>query len=468
MARQRGTGQEPFSQLEVVPSERSLADPEHFNAPSYYKPSSADAHRKEHPTILPEPTSSGSNRRKWLIGGVLTAVVIVAVVLGATLGTLLGHSKTHEPNPGSETPTGSAIPSMSGTATSLSIYSYPTAVSPYPGHVEVFALDASDSLYWKYKNTSTSSWMPQSNNLQNIPGLAASFEQGVTAVSRGESSIDIFVTGGDYRIYHKWHNPNSVNWVPNGSTWDSYGGGLTTTPSAISWSQDRLDIFALGDSPLYELFQLTYESNGGGWSEWIPIGGSWQVITPTAVTWGPGRIDVFVIDPNNKTLNHATGSGPNWPFNDLGGYCTSRPIAVTRGPGSLDVFARGGDASLWHLSYANGWDTWTPVDSKTIIQAEPEVVYCNIDSIELFAWRDDNALVHMTLDVTADADAKASSSSFSIVGQGLSGPPKAVCDGVNSVQVFVFLQNGEIGHRALDLQQKTWSPSSGFESLGKV
>lgn len=463
MAKPSGIGQELFSQLEVVPSERSLAIPEHFDAPLPHD--SADVDRKEYPPFSPETTSSGGNRRRWLVGGVLTVVVILAIVLGATLGTLLGHSKAHEPKPSPGTPTGPATASMSGTATSLSIYSYPTAVSPYSGHVEVFALNENKFVYWKYQNTSSSGWIPRNNSLLNIPGNTAAFEQGVAAVSRAEDAVDIFAVGGDYALYHKYQVPPSATWGPSPSSWEPRGGILTTMPSVISWSQDRLDIFALGASPVFELFQMTW--NASGWSEWIPIGGSWQATTPTAVTWGPGRIDVFVVDPNNKTLNHATGSGENWPFEDLGGYCTSRPIAVTRGPGSMDVFAIGGDANLWHLSYANGWDRWTPIDSMTSIQAEPEAVSCDIGSIELFAWRDDNALVHMTVDVSTDTT-KASSSGFSVAGQGLSGPPKAVCDGVNSVHVFAFLENGEIGHRMLDLQQKIWSPTNGFELLGTI
>jgi hypothetical protein len=359
---------------------------------------------------------------------------------------------------------------MSGTATILSIYSYPTAISWGRPHLEVFALDSADVIYWKWKNSSTASWNPQSNTLESLSGIAAPFEQGVAAVARGLANVDIFVAGADFALYHKYHTTDFV-WGPSLTGWEDRGGILSTAPTAISWSQDRLDVFVLGEEPSYELFQM-YWSSETGWSDWIGLGGSWETFIPTAVTWGPDRIDVFVVDPNAKSLHHTYWDGSLWQpqgsFEDLGGYCTSRPVAVSRDSGVIDIFVRGGDAGLWHLSYSNGWGKWVSVDPKTAIQAEPEAVSWDSGSIELFAWGNDDALLHKSFLVTDGVEAWTPSSGFEVRGEGLIGPPKAVCDGVESVHVFAYLQSGQVGHRAFNQTLGTWYPSDGFESLGDL
>ena len=99
---------------------------------------------------------------------------------------------------------------MSGTATILSIYSYPTAISWGSPHLEVFALDSADVVYWKWRNLSTTSWVPQSNALQSLSGIAAPFAQGVAAVVRGLASVNILVVGTDFALYNKYHTTDFV------------------------------------------------------------------------------------------------------------------------------------------------------------------------------------------------------------------------------------------------------------------
>lgn len=359
---------------------------------------------------------------------------------------------------------------MSGTATILSIYSYPTAISWGSPHLEVFALDSADVVYWKWRNLSTTSWVPQSNALQSLSGIAAPFAQGVAAVVRGLASVNIFVVGTDFALYNKYHTTDFV-WGPSLTDWEYRGGILSTAPTAISWSEDRLDVFVIGEAQVYGLFHM-YWTSETGWSDWTGLGGSWETFAPTAVTWGPDRIDVFVVDPNTKSLHHTYWDGSLWQpqgsFEDLGGYCTSRPVAVSSDSGVIDIFVRGGDAGLWHLSYSNGWGKWVSVDPKTAIQAEPEAVSWESGSIELFAWSNDDTLLHKSFLVTDGVGAWTPSSGFEVRGDGLAGPPKAVCDGIDSVHVFAYLQNGQVGHRALNQTPGTWYPSTGFESLGDL
>src|SRR5450755_1874277 len=96
-------------------------------------------------------------------------------------------------------------------------------------------------------------------------------------------------------------------------------------------------------------------------------------VCPTAVSWGLDRIDLFLVDPVDQSLHHIYWGGSSWQppssSESLGGYCTSQPIAVSWASGRIDIFVRGGDAGLWHLSYSDGWSSWTSISGNTPIQA---------------------------------------------------------------------------------------------------
>jgi hypothetical protein len=113
MPETRYAGQEPYSQLEVVPAERNAdrhlqavppgnepysalevsaahPDAKYFGASSI---TAAGADRKEYPVTLPETTPHRNHRRRWILWVLLIGVIVVGAVLGGTLGTILHHSK---------------------------------------------------------------------------------------------------------------------------------------------------------------------------------------------------------------------------------------------------------------------------------------------------------------------------------------------------------------------------------------
>src|SRR5207248_1859732 len=92
--------------------------------------------------------------------------------------------------------TPSTTATMSGTATLLSNYLFPTPVSwGYP-HLEVFALSDGDIPYWKWKNSSSPNpWNPQGNSLESLNGQTAGFENGLAAITRGVGIVDVFRAG---------------------------------------------------------------------------------------------------------------------------------------------------------------------------------------------------------------------------------------------------------------------------------
>jgi hypothetical protein len=132
--------------------------------------------------------------------------------------------------------------------------------------------------------------------------------------------VDIFIAASMSDMVHKYHQ-NSSPWGPVGSTsWEERGGILTTAPTGVSWSEDRLDLFVMG-SPS-GLFQMTWDSSG--WSNWRPLRGTWAPFAPTAVTWAVGRLDIFVVHPITKALYHVYFDGSSWQPN--GSFETSGVI----------------------------------------------------------------------------------------------------------------------------------------------
>jgi hypothetical protein len=249
--------------------------------------------------------------------------------VGGIVGGILSHRRKTPIMPAAATTSGTAT--MSGTATALSNYLFPTPISwGYP-HLEVLALsdNQSDSVFWKWRDLNSSEteiWQPTDGSLEAVGGTAAPFDNGVAAIARGVGFVDLFITGNDNHLYHKYHDDSGV-WQPVGlGWWEPHLGTLVTAPSVVSWDEQRLDVFAISAGPPFGVSHIYW--NESGWSPWLNIGGNWSTFTPTAVSWGINRLDLFLVDPIDKHLYHKYWDGDVWQpsdsFENLGGYCTSR------------------------------------------------------------------------------------------------------------------------------------------------
>ena len=361
---------------------------------------------------------------------------------------------------------------MSGTATSMSAYHYPTAVSWGHPHLEVFTLG--DDVYpqWKYRDSSSSEgWNPGAQSFASLGGQTDSYQPSVAAIARAEAVVDIFPVSYGTQLFHKYHTSTS-DWVPNLTTWEHGAGRWVYPPTVAACGADRMDIFIIGFED--RLYQLSKDLEG--WSSWgrFEPNNTWTRDAPTVVSWGGNRYDIFLVNATDQALYHLVWDDlGRWPseWKKIGGYLTSRPVAVSRREGRLDIFARGGDAGLWHISfnqYASGsiWSNWTSISGDTKVQSEPEAVSWNPENIEVFAWGEDNTLLHKRYD---DNDKIwAPDVGFEVIGYDLAGPPKAVCDRSEGVHVFAYLDNGQLGHKSWDSDAKAWEPRQDFELLGSV
>jgi peptidoglycan/xylan/chitin deacetylase (PgdA/CDA1 family) len=128
--------------------------------------------------------------------------------------------------------------------------------------------------------------------------------------------LDVFMTGTNSVLYHKWFQDGWFGW-------ESLGGSLTSSPAAVSWSNGRIDVFARGSDGT-----LQHKWFSGGWSGWESLGGQLASGGPAVSSWAPGRLDVFTTGTDGA-LKHLWFSVGWHSWESLGGSLTSSPAAVS-------------------------------------------------------------------------------------------------------------------------------------------
>jgi SpoIID/LytB domain protein len=254
------------------------------------------------------------------------------------------------------------------------------AVRTAVDNVIAFVRGTDGSLYY---TTSTNGAF---GSFQQLP---ASTRSGPAAVTTdGGHTIDVFVVGSDYAVWHSWTNVDGSGRATGFSPWQSLGGAITTAPSAASSAYGALVVSGRGtDGKLYSRVR-----NGGPLTAWQPAGGSAlsapamevvdaatyraRVVGGDGVVWSrdisattglpttewasTGRPSAFGPGVSGTTWSAqgvravATSNGPGirqvWADGrviDIGGSVTSSVALVEFGATGVWTFARGSDGGLW-------------------------------------------------------------------------------------------------------------------------
>ena len=87
-----------------------------------------------------------------------------------------------------------------------------------------------------------------------------------TVSSRGNGRLDMFATGSDGQLWHRWYDGNYENaaWTE----WEGLGGQLVGPPTATSWGSDRIDIFGVGTDG--NIWQIAWADDA--WTPWQSLG----------------------------------------------------------------------------------------------------------------------------------------------------------------------------------------------------
>jgi Surface antigen len=229
---------------------------------------------------------------------------------------------------------------------------------------------------WKIVSSGSPYWPSNFIHFKDLPGSLGTNRPsgGGGASTRGDHRLDLFIQGT---------NPTGANTFHNWSDAAPWGGWqlleattltrVTSAVASVSWSSDRIDLFARGEAG--DLMHKWWNASTG-WGDWVSMG-SCIVDAPTVSSWGPARLDVFAQGCNSTGPNllHWWWEGSAWgsetvPETGPFGRITSAPTATSWGLGRIDLFARGPDASLVHKWYNDwsGWGNWV-THGGTIIGA---------------------------------------------------------------------------------------------------
>jgi hypothetical protein len=259
-----------------------------------------------------------------------------------------------------------------------------------PNRLDVFGRDSAGQLLHKsWDGTTWSGWeslgapaTPAGTRLTSDPA----------AVSWGNNRIDVFARGADDALWTKvWDGTNWSNWIALGAPTAPGGGApaITSGPDATSWAVGRLDVAVLG--PDNAVYHRWYES---GWSAWERHEGA-MASGPSTISWGSGRLDLFAMGTDNTLQHKWWEPWAGWSaWESLGGVLTAGPDASSWASGQLDVFARGSAGDLVHKWWdGTGWSTWESLGGS-LSPNDPGAISWDQNRIDVFVRWSDGAMYH--------------------------------------------------------------------------
>lgn len=301
----------------------------------------------------------------------------------------------------------------------------PVAFTTGPDNVQLMVKDKDNALLYKSRSSDNwTAWQNMGGKIKSRPAI----------ISMGGDHLEIFGTGTDGALYHKWLQPgSSLTTGRNWSGWESLGGNIIGTPSVVSWGKDHMNIFASGtDRNLYlrwfdgrqwhgwdkmggemasdpvgltsgvghcYVFIRGMDGNvrlkywqGDKWSDWENLGGN-IIGNPKPISWGAGHIELFARNTSGNLIHKWWTPGGWKGWENLGGYLTSDPVPVSWGKGHLDVYGRGGDNALYHKWWTgNTWSGWENLGGN--ITGTPAVITSGPNHIDAYINDNQGVLLH--------------------------------------------------------------------------
>ena len=244
------------------------------------------------------------------------------------------------------------------------------SISWGPDRLDIFGIDpALQSVVHKYYDGSA--WQP-SEGAEDLGG--AGLVSGVSAVSWGKDHMDLVAASSDGVIYHLYFDGSE--W----SDWeDMQAPGVMGEPTIISWGENRLDIFTVligvrDSSPSSRALKAggLYHTawDGSQWLDWECLGGGDGEVTlvgaPAAVSWSENRLDIVALGSDGQYYYKfydgsqwrpaAGDEGSKEALYPKGGSFKSVPSLVSWGENRLDIYGVLDDATLGHQTwYGSGW-----------------------------------------------------------------------------------------------------------------
>jgi len=247
----------------------------------------------------------------------------------------------------------------------------PTPITWGPNNLNVFTLASDGMPYQKSWNGSGwGDWISISDGATEI------FTTQITAVSWGINRIDLFALGTLSAVYHdSWDGSNWSGWSPIGSSNTSVA---ASEVAAIAYP-NHLDIFVLDVHHSISHNAWTVS----GWGEWQSTGGV-LISPPTVVSWSENRIDLFALAGDHFIWHQVFDENRIWGgWASLNWTTGSPPGACTSGTNELSVFAIGNNSETYQQAY-NG-SAWSDRrDNGGVFLSQINGICFSADDIQLF------------------------------------------------------------------------------------
>lgn len=303
-------------------------------------------------------------------------------------------------------------------------------------------------------------WGPSSSELELLGGNVSSAP---AAVSWGQDRMDIFATSAEGVLYHKYFDGSS--WQPSGSDFESLAVGFDPWHSitACAWGPGRLDVFGLG--PNKNVLHKYWDG-----SSWQPVdsstdnlGGQYSGSGVSAISWGPERLDVFGVDEQGY-VQHMYWDGTRWVGWELlgGPQFYDTPTATSWGKNRIDLTGVGVDGVVYHTAWdGSQWLSWE--DMGESFTGKVAVTSWSINRLDLVALsQTDFSYYYKYWDGTRwNPDARGWYNKKGI----FASSPAVVSWGPNRLDIYGIGLNEELMHQTW--WGDGWYPGSdGWESLG--
>ena len=274
-------------------------------------------------------------------------------------------------------------------------------------NVELFAVDAETGHLMHQEGTAPLLNVPtwNSGGWEDLGGNLNSAASTVLTVLVSEP-------GNQINVFGTVPGTNAIAYI-KGTGYGAFGAWSSDTtfatsstpsmPAVVSWGLNRLDMFIRGTDD--KLYHRASSDNGATWYPAAGASPAWEALggsvgsTPVAVSWGPNRIDLFAAQPTTGAITHLDFDGTGWsswlPVNGgstwVNTYGSPAPAAITTGVGSLQLFIQGADRGLYTVSMTGTdpqgnptWSAWNgPITPCFIEGGTASVVSRDGDTLDL-------------------------------------------------------------------------------------
>ena len=248
------------------------------------------------------------------------------------------------------------------------------AVTREPNHLDLFITGGDGRVYTSWWHAGTE-WSGINDNWRSIGGV---FPPGapVAAVSREPNHLDLFITGNDGRVYTSWWHAGT-EWSGINDNWRPIGGYFPAgaAVAAVSREPNHLDLFITGnDGRVYTCWWHAGTEWSGINDNWRSIGGYFAAGAPVAaVAREPNHLDLFITGNDGRVYTSWWHAGTEWSgINDswrsIGGYFPpgAQVAAVSREPNQLDLFITGNDGRVY-TSWWHAGSEWSGLNDTWLV-----------------------------------------------------------------------------------------------------